>query len=157
MSSIAIADEKDISALVRKLPHLGDLALPFYATIGSAGMDLLAAIEKDLVLRPHEMKIIPTGISIAIPYGYEAQIRPRSGIALKHCVTVLNAPGTIDSDYRGEICVMLINHGNAQFVVQRGDRIAQMIIAKYVRTNWDIVEELPASARGSGGLGSTGK
>lgn len=139
-----------------KLPNLGDMALPSYATLGSAGMDLLAAIDCDVVLLPQAKELIPAGIAIALPTGYEAQIRPRSGIALKFGVTVLNAPGTIDSDYRGEVCVLLINHSSMPFVIRRGDRIAQMVIASYAKVNWKIVQNLPQSVRGEDGLGSTG-
>jgi dUTP diphosphatase len=119
-------------------------------------MDLLAAVKEDVVIKPGERKLIPTGISIALPEGYEAQVRPRSGLALKHGVTVLNAPGTIDADYRGEIQAILINHGSEPFSVTRGLRIAQLIIAPYTRAAWHKAETLEESARGTGGFGSTG-
>jgi len=138
------------------LPHASDLPLPAYATEHSAGMDLLAAVKEDVVIAPGRRALIPTGISIALPEGYEAQVRPRSGLALKNGVTVLNAPGTIDADYRGEVGVILINHGDAAFLVTRGLRIAQMIIAPYARASFARTEALPESTRGAGGFGSTG-
>jgi dUTP pyrophosphatase len=138
------------------LPHGNDLPLPAYATEHSAGMDLLAAIDKDIVIAPHKRALVPTGISIALPQGYEAQVRPRSGLALKFGVTVLNSPGTIDADYRGEVGVILINHGEEPFTISRGMRIAQLIIAPYTRANWQQTESLEESARGAGGFGSTG-
>lgn len=141
---------------IQQLPHARDLPLPAYATDGSAGMDLLAAVDGDLPLQPGERTLVPTGLAIALPAGYEAQIRPRSGLALKHGVTVLNAPGTIDADYRGELGVILINHGARSFTVERGSRIAQLIIAPYARGEWAASSELPASERGTGGFGSTG-
>lgn len=141
---------------VVRLPHAEDLPLPAYATDHSAGMDLMAAIPADIVLAPGSRSLVPTGIAIALPEGFEAQVRPRSGLAAKNGVTVLNAPGTIDADYRGEVGVVLINHGEAPFTVSRGMRIAQMVIARYARARWDSVEALPQSARGTGGFGSTG-
>jgi dUTP pyrophosphatase len=138
------------------LPHAHDLALPAYATEHAAGMDLLAAVSKDVVIGPGERALIPAGISIALPEGYEAQVRPRSGLALKNGVTVLNAPGTIDADYRGEVGVILINHGRDPFLVTRGSRIAQLIIAPYTRAAWSKVDTLEESTRGAGGFGSTG-
>ncbi len=141
---------------IKKLPNLGELPLPSYATLDSAGMDLAAAIDSDIVLKPFETIAVPTGISIALPEGYEAQIRPRSGLALKSGISVPNSPGTIDADYRGEICVILINLSNKDFTIQRGMRIAQMIIAKYSRVNWNIVRDLSETERGEGGFGSTG-
>ena len=141
---------------VTRLPHGADLPLPAYATEHSAGMDLLAAVEAEVVLQPGERKLIPSGIAIALPPGTEAQVRPRSGLALKHGVSVLNAPGTIDADYRGEVGVILINLGQEPFTVTRGSRIAQMVIAPHCRTAWRPVEALSGSARGSGGFGSTG-
>ncbi|MFQ5773363.1 MAG: dUTP diphosphatase [Kiloniellaceae bacterium] len=141
---------------VRRLPHGAGLALPAYATDTSAGMDLVAAVEEDVVLRPGERRLIPSGIAIALPSGTEAQIRPRSGLALEHGVTVLNAPGTIDADYRGEVGVILINLGSEPFTVTRGSRIAQMVIAPCVRAAWRLVEALEDSPRGTGGFGSTG-
>jgi len=138
------------------LPHADDLPLPAYATPHSAGMDLLAAVKEEVAIAPRKRALIPTGISIALPEGYEAQVRPRSGLALKHGVTVLNAPGTIDADYRGEIGVILINHGDEAFTVTRGMRVAQLIIAPYTRAEWQQVPSLEESARGAGGFGSTG-
>jgi len=122
----------------------------------SAGMDLLAAVETAVELAPGERRLIPSGIAIALPAGTEAQVRPRSGLALKHGITVLNAPGTIDADYRGEVGVILINLGQEPFTINRGDRIAQLVIAAYTRARWQVVEALDDSARGAGGFGSTG-
>ena len=130
--------------------------LPSYATSGSAGMDLLAIIESPITIMPSEVQLIPTGIAIALPCGFEAQIRPRSGLALKHGITVLNSPGTIDSDYRGEIKVILINHSKEAYTVNPQDRIAQMIISKYETINWNIVTDLDSTERQEGGFGSTG-
>ena len=141
---------------LHRLPHGAGLALPDYATELSAGVDLLAAVEADVVLQPGERKLIPSGITIALPAGTEAQVRPRSGLALEYGVTVLNAPGTIDADYRGEVGVILINHGDAPFTVTRGARIAQMVIAPATQASWREVERLEDSARGAGGFGSTG-
>ncbi|MDI9338922.1 MAG: dUTP diphosphatase [Sediminibacterium sp.] len=131
--------------------------LPAYATILSAGMDLRAAITEDLILSPMQRVLVPTGLFIALPEGYEAQIRPRSGLAFKHGITVLNSPGTIDADYRGEIKVLLINLSDTAFTVKNGERIAQMVIARYETINWDLTDTLDESARGAGGFGSTGK
>ena len=142
--------------MITKLSHATDLSLPAYATPHSAGMDLLAAIEQDLVVHPRSIILIQTGIAIALPDGYEAQIRSRSGLAIKNGVTVINAPGTIDSDYRGEIKVGLINMGKEPFVITRGMRIAQMVIAQYTQCQWNEVTELPSSIRREGGFGSTG-
>lgn len=148
MSAVAIE--------VRRLPHGADLELPAYATGESAGMDLLAAVEREVVLGPGERRLIPTGLSIALPAGYEAQVRPRSGLALEHGVTVLNAPGTIDADFRGEIGVILINLGGAPVTLRRGARIAQLVVAPCARADWRPVAALRDSARGDGGFGSTG-
>ena len=131
--------------------------LPEYQTLHAAGMDLLANLEEEVSLQPGERKLIGTGLKLAIPEGYEAQIRPRSGLALKHGITVLNSPGTIDADYRGEIKVLLINHGQEPFSIKHGERIAQLIVAKYSQISWEIVEKLPETERGEGGYGSTGK
>ena len=131
--------------------------LPKYATKLSAGMDLRANIEEPIVLQPGERRLIPTGIHIGLPQGYEAQVRPRSGLALKHGLTCLNSPGTIDTDYTGEVGVILINHGQEPFTINDGDRIAQMVIAKYKQVTWVEVEELQATERGDGGFGHTGK
>lgn len=144
------------SVSIKKLPNLGDLPLPSYATVDSAGMDLIAAIDADIVLKPFERKAVPTGIAIGLPQGYEAQVRPRSGLALKNGITVANAPGTIDADYRGEVCAILINLSDQDFVISRGMRIAQMIVAPYSRVSWNIVGELSETERGAGGFGSTG-
>jgi len=135
---------------------VGPGALPHYATPQSAGMDLRAHIEEPITLGVLERKIIPTGLSIALPEGYEAQVRPRSGLAAKNGVTVLNAPGTIDADYRGEIGVILVNLSSEKFIINNGDRIAQMIIARYVHTKWEEVSVLDETKRGQGGFGSTG-
>lgn len=141
---------------VQILPHGKDLPLPAYATEDSAGMDLLAAIGAPITLAPLERKLIPTGIAIALPKGYEAQIRPRSGLALKHGISLVNAPGTIDADYRGEIGVIVINLSNDVFTIDPAMRIAQMVIAPYSRAQWQQAESLDESARGVGGFGSTG-
>ena len=140
-----------------RLPHGRDLPLPRYASEDAAGLDLLAAIDEPVELAPGMRKLIPTGISIALPRGYEAQVRPRSGLALKHGIGLLNSPGTIDADYRGEIAVILINHGEAAFAIARGDRIAQLVVAPVTRLCWAESEKLPDSARGASGFGSTGK
>ena len=141
---------------IKQLENAHGLALPEYATYDSAGMDLLAAVERDVPLAPLERQLIPTGIAIALPEGYEAQIRPRSGLALKHGITLVNAPGTIDADYRGEIGVIVANVSQEPFVIQRGMRIAQMVIAQYERATWSKVDNLPETERGDGGFGSTG-
>jgi dUTP pyrophosphatase len=138
------------------LPHAEGLSLPSYATEHAAGMDLCAAVASDVVIEPGKRALVPTGLSVALPEGYEAQVRPRSGLALKHGITVLNSPGTIDADYRGEVQVILANCGTEPFTVARGMRIAQMVVAPYARVAWDEVAELPDSARGAGGFGSTG-
>lgn len=132
-------------------------ALPSYETIASAGMDLRAHLEQSITLKPMERKLIPTGLSIELPAGYEAQVRPRSGLALKNGITLLNAPGTIDADYRGEIGVILANLSTEDFTIQPGDRIAQMVIAKYEQIQWEQVDNLSVTERGAGGFGSTGK
>lgn len=140
-----------------KLQDAKDLPLPSYMTGGSAGMDLYANIKAELFLAPGEIKAIPTGISIALPQGYEAQLRPRSGLALKFGISMVNTPGTIDSDYRGEIAAIMINHGKEPFAIKRGDRIAQMVINKVEIPEIIELELLPESNRGSGGFGSTGR
>ena len=145
-----------IEVAVQQLDHGKDLPLPAHATSGAAGVDLLAAVDDDLVLAPGQHTLVPTGLSIALPEGYEAQVRPRSGLAYKHGVTVLNTPGTIDADYRGEIGVILINHGAQSFTIERGMRIAQMVVAPVMFVAWNEVNELQASERGAGGFGSTG-
>src|SRR5215831_17709295 len=134
---------------IQKLAHARDLPLPAYATRGSAGLDLLSAVET--VLKPGEYKGIPTGIALALPEGFEAQLRPRSGLALKHGVTVLNAPGTIDSDYRGEVTAILVNHGTTPFVISRGMKIAQLVVAAYARIEWKESSALESTTRGVGG------
>ena len=131
--------------------------LPEYATIQSAGMDLRASLEEPLTLAPMERRLIPTGLFIALPDGYEAQIRPRSGLALKKGITLLNTPGTIDADYRGEIGVIMVNLSDTQFEVCDGDRIAQMVISRYEKAEWQEVDELDVTCRGEGGFGHTGK
>ena len=147
---------QNISVNLKLLPHGQDLELPKYGTAMSAGADLMAAIEGEIVLKPGERKLIPTGIALGLPASYEAQVRPRSGLALKNGITVLNTPGTIDADYRGEICVILINLGQENFTITRGMRIAQMIIAPVTQGAWNVVEDLDDTARGAGGFGSTG-
>lgn len=142
---------------VKRLPHNLDLPLPTYESDESAGMDLRAAIAAPVVLAPGARALIPTGLAIALPMGLEAQVRPRSGLALKHGVTCLNSPGTIDSDYRGEVGVILINLGQEPFSVARGDRIAQLVIAPVFQADWIEVEELDSTERGDEGFGSTGK
>ncbi|UZE49420.1 dUTP diphosphatase [Rhodopseudomonas sp. P2A-2r] len=144
---------------VQQLAHAEGLALPAYQTAHAAGLDLLAAVPGDapLVLDAGKHALVPTGLTIALPSGYEAQVRPRSGLAAKHGVTVLNAPGTIDADYRGEIGVLLINHGTAPFTIHRGERIAQMVIAPVARAELVVASALTATERGSGGFGSTGR
>lgn len=132
-------------------------ATPQYATIQSAGMDLRANLDEPIILKPLERRLIPTGLSIALPDGYEAQVRPRSGLAFKKGITVLNSPGTIDADYRGDIGVILVNLSQEDFVVEDGERIAQLVVAAYTRVDWSEVTELDDTARGAGGFGSTGK
>ena len=139
---------------VKRLPHGEGLPLPAYATSGAAGMDVVSA--EDVVITPGARHAVATGLAVAIPQGFEIQVRPRSGLALKHGITVPNTPGTIDSDYRGELKVILINLGNEPFTVQRGDRVAQLVLAPVVQAAWDEVAELDATDRGAGGFGSTG-
>ncbi|PYF02355.1 deoxyuridine 5'-triphosphate nucleotidohydrolase [Rhodopseudomonas faecalis] len=148
-----------VSIAIQQAPHAEGLPLPAYQTAHAAGLDLIAAVADDapLTLEPGRSALVPTGLHIALPEGFEAQVRPRSGLAAKHGVTVLNAPGTIDADYRGEIGVLLINHGQAPFVIRRGERIAQLVIAKVEKALWQSVDTLPDSARGTGGFGSTGR
>lgn len=141
---------------VLRLAHGQGLDLPAYATADAAGLDLRAAVDEPIHLKAHEHLLVPTGLSIALPVGYEAQVRPRSGLAAKHGVTVLNSPGTIDADYRGEVMVILINHGREVFVIERGMRIAQMVIAPVTRAELIDVDALDDTARGTGGHGSTG-
>ena len=144
---------------IRQLPHADGLPLPAYQSAHAAGLDLLAAVPENapLALASGQYALVPTGLSIALPAGFEAQVRPRSGLAAKHGVTVLNAPGTVDADYRGEIGVLLINHGGEPFTIRRGERIAQMVIASVVQADLVPVISLSATDRGSGGFGSTGR
>ncbi len=145
-----------VSVVVKRLPHNADLPLPEYESVAASGMDLPAAIESDLIIKPGERQLVPTGLAIALPEGYEAQIRPRSGLALRNGVTILNTPGTIDSDYRGEVKVILVNFSNCNFIIQRGMRIAQMVIAPVLQVSLMDVDVLPETARGEDGFGSTG-
>ncbi|MGE3248634.1 MAG: dUTP diphosphatase [Hyphomonadaceae bacterium] len=148
-----------IRVQVSTLPHFSGLELPAYETALSAGMDLRAAVpaEAPMVLAPGERALVPTGLTMALPAGTEAQVRPRSGLALKHGITCLNTPGTIDADYRGELKVLLINLGQEAFTIQRGERIAQLIVAPVTQADWERVEILPETQRGEGGFGSTGR
>jgi len=140
-----------------KIINKSNHPLPEYSTIASAGVDLRANLSKSITLKPLERTLVKTGLFIALPIGYEAQVRPRSGLAFKHGITVLNTPGTIDADYRGEIGVILVNLSNEDFTIENGERIAQMVIAKHEQAKWQLVQELEASERGAGGFGSTGK
>ena len=145
-----------VPVAVRRLAHGADLPLPAYATAGAAGMDLLAAIDAPVVIAPGERTLVPTGIAIALPAGFELQVRPRSGLALRHGIVLANSPGTIDEDYRGEIQVIVMNAGTAAFTVERGMRIAQAVLAPVVRAQWREVAALDATGREAGGFGSTG-
>lgn len=145
-----------VSVAVTRLQHAEGLELPQYETSQSAGMDIRAAVDTDMILGPGQRTLIPTGLQMALPKGYEAQIRPRSGLAFKHGVTVLNSPGTIDADYRGEVKVILANLGDESFTITRGMRIAQMVIAPVTQAAWNMVTSLEESERGEGGFGSTG-
>lgn len=140
-----------------QVKNMGQNALPAYATPLSAGMDLRANLDEPVTLLPGQRALVPTGLQIALPEGYEAQVRPRSGLALKHGVTVLNSPGTIDADYRGEVRVLLVNLGQEPFVVDHGERIAQMVVARHETVEWEAVESLDATVRGDGGFGHTGQ
>ncbi|MHB9093364.1 MAG: dUTP diphosphatase [Eubacteriales bacterium] len=146
-----------VKVLVKRTDTGKDIPLPRYMTTGAAGMDLYAAVEQTETLKPGEIKLIPSGISISLPEGYEAQIRPRSGLALKHGITMVNTPGTIDADYRGEIGLIMVNLGQAPFEIKRGDRVAQMIINKVARADFTEVDDLDETERDSGGFGSTGR
>ena len=150
------AQLKDKKMLKVKINNRGRQPLPTYATALSAGMDLRANIDEDITLLPMQRQLVPTGLHIALPEGYEAQIRPRSGLALKHGITVLNTPGTVDADYRGEIMVLLINFSNEPFIVKDGERIAQMIVAKHEQVSFELTETLDETERGAGGYGHTG-
>ncbi len=149
----------EMKVLLEVLPHGEGLELPSYATLGAAGADVRAAVTEPMVLGAGESGLVPTGLRMAIPPGFEIQVRPRSGLAAKHQVTVLNAPGTIDSDYRGELKVLLINHGTAPFTIGRGERIAQLVLARVERLAWETVpaDGLPDTTRGEGGFGHTGR
>ena len=142
--------------MIVKVINRSDNALPEYATALAAGLDVRANNPEPIVLKPLERAMVPTGLFIEIPAGYEVQVRPRSGLAAKKGITVLNAPGTIDADYRGEVCVILVNLSNADFVIEKGERIAQLVLAKHERIDWECVNELASSERGEGGFGSTG-
>jgi dUTP pyrophosphatase len=146
-----------VSVPVRRLAHARDLPLPAYATPGSAGLDLLAAVDAPVALAPLARRLVPTGLALALPAGFEAQVRPRSGLALKEGVTLLNAPGTIDSDYRGEVGAVLVNLGDAPVTIERGQRIAQLVIAPVVQAALAETDDLSATARGASGFGSTGR
>ena len=141
---------------VQRLPHAHGLPLPSYATLGAAGMDLLAAVDSPLVLAPGARALVPTGLRIALPAGYELQVRPRSGLALKHGIILPNAPGTIDEDYRGELGIIIMNAGDEPFIIERGMRVAQGVLAPVLRATWEECETLDETARGAGGFGSTG-
>ena len=145
-----------VQIAVRRLPHGMDMPLPTYATAGAAGMDLLAAVEAPVTIDPGKRALIPTGLAIALPPGYELQVRPRSGLALRHGIVLPNSPGTIDEDYRGEVQVIVLNAGDAPFTIERGARIAQAVVAPVVRARWHEVESLDATSRNEGGFGSTG-
>ena len=152
-----MAEQDAVTVLVQIEPEGEGLEPPAYATAGSAGMDLRAAVTGEVVLRPGERALVPAGIRIAVPLGYEAQVRPRSGLALRHGITLVNAPGTIDADYRGPVAVIMANLGEEDFVVRRGDRIAQLVIAPVSRATLQVVAELPGTERGAGGFGHTGQ
>ena len=151
-----MAGVEKVEIEVVRLPHGLDLDLPDYASAAAAGADLLAAVEHEIELGPLDRRIVPTGIAIALPEGFEAQVRPRSGLAARHGITVANAPGTIDADYRGEVGVILVNLGRESFKITRGMRIAQLIVARHARAVWREVSRLDQTARGAGGFGSTG-
>jgi len=148
--------ENRVGVLIKRLSHFDGLELPCYLTEGASGMDLAAAVHDSLLLAPGEIELVPTGLSVVIPTGFEIQIRPRSGLAIKKGITVVNAPGTIDSDYRGEIKIGLINLSRQDFIIERGMRIAQAVLARAYRIDWQETDSLPESARGAGGFGHTG-
>lgn len=147
---------EEVKIRIKRLRKDRSISLPQYMTHGSSGMDLFAFLEKEMTLEPGGRKLIPTGISVAIPEGFEGQIRPRSGLAIQHGIGVVNGPGTIDADYRGEICVLLINFDKSSFTVRHGDRIAQMVISRVFRADFEEVDELPPTVRQEGGFGHTG-
>jgi dUTP pyrophosphatase len=147
---------KTVEVLIRQEPGCEDLPLPAYETEHAAGMDLRAAVVEPVTLDPGQRAMVPAGIRIALPPGTEAQVRPRSGLAIKHGISMVNSPGTIDADYRGEVKVLLINHGQEAFTINRGDRIAQLVIASYFQAKWEVVASLDETARGEGGFGHTG-
>ncbi len=155
-TDMAITDMGITVPILRVREGFDDLPLPTYATAGAAGMDLRAAVANPVTIQPMERAAIPTGVAIALPAGYECQVRPRSGLAIRHGITMINAPGTVDEDYRGELQVLMVNLGNEPFTIQRGDRIAQAVIARYERIEWDEQAQLETSQRGTGGFGSTG-
>jgi dUTP pyrophosphatase len=143
---------------IKKLDNFdNNISLPAYATEGSAGMDIFAMPDDKIIIKPNETLLIPTGLSIELPVGFEAQIRPRSGLAIKNNIGILNSPGTIDSDYRGEVKIIVTNFGKTEFTINKGDRIAQMVINKYERISWQLADELADTTRGEGGFGHTGK
>ncbi len=152
-----MAGMKEAKCFVKRLEHAKDLPLPRYMTEGAAGMDLFAAVSETVLLKPGEIKLIPTGLALELPPGLEAQIRPRSGLALKHGISFVNTPGTIDSDYRGEIGLIMVNFGPEPFAINRGDRVAQMVINEIVRVNMVEIEQLGETDRSGGGFGHTGK
>jgi len=156
MNTLDRGPAEALTVAILRVPGAEDLDLPAYATANAAGMDLLAAVPDAVVLEPGAVLIVPTGIAIALPPSHEAQVRPRSGLAARYGVTVLNAPGTIDADYRGEVGVILVNHGSALLTITRGMRIAQLVVAPVTRVSWAPVARLPETARGIGGFGSTG-
>ena len=141
---------------IKKLTSNKDFVMPYHATAGSAGMDVCAAINEPILIKPSKIQLIPTGLAVSLPIGFEMQVRPRSGMALKHGVTILNSPGTIDSDYRGEIKIMLINHSDIEFLVENNMRIAQLVVARYEQVSWELVEHLSETNRDINGFGSTG-
>jgi dUTP pyrophosphatase len=146
---------EEITVSLRRLPGTEDIPLPCYMTEHAAGMDLAAAVGADVTIHPGERMLIPTGVMVAVPEGYEAEIRPRSGLALRHGMTLVNAPGTIDADYRGEVGIIMINHGRVPFVVKRGDRVAQMVVHRVCHVVWSVSGALPPTVRGDGGFGHT--
>lgn len=148
---------RSLRVQITRQPGTEDIPLPQYETDHAAGMDVRAAVTEPVTLQPGERTLVPTGLRIALPAGFEAQIRPRSGLAIKHGLSLLNSPGTIDADYRGEIRIIIANLGQEPYTIERGDRIAQMIIAPVTRAEWDVVSELQDTARGEGGFGSTGR